>query len=267
MLWENLNVREFQKAVKDSGGVCLLPMPCLEKHGDHLPLGTDYFLGRDICVRAASVEPAVVFGTYPFGQVSEVRHMIGTIALEARLQMELMQALCDEIGRSGFDKIIMVISHGGNGHMLRYFAQSQLDKRRPYVVFVHAPIPLKPEQEREINEKFGRPNGSGHADVNETSFVMAYDPSLVHMENVKPEESVCQGRLEQLDNAYTGIGWYGSYPNQFAGDPTGASPERGAAWRDAMVVNLAATIRSVKQHKQAADLQKEFFDRCDNPGV
>ena len=266
MFWENLNVLQLQRAAAESKGVCLLPVACLEKHGDHLPLGTDYFFGREVCARAAALEPAVVFGLYPFGQVSEVRHMIGTVALEARLQMEIMQALCDEIARSGFDRIIMVVSHGGNGHMLKYFAQSQLDRRRGYTVFVHHPQ-LSAEQERQLNERFGVPNGGGHADINETSFIMALDPALAVMENVKPEEARPLHRLQHLRNAYAGIGWYGDYPCQFAGDPTGATPERGAAWRDCFVNNLIDSIRSVKENDRAALLQEEFFNRCDNPGV
>lgn len=266
MNWEKLNVLDFQKAVATSQGVCLLPLGCLEKHGDHLPLGTDLFFGREIALRAAEREPAVVFPGYPFGQVSEVRHMVGTIALEGRLQMEIMQALCDEIGRSGLDKIVMICAHGGNAHMLRYFAQTQLGKRRGYVVYVHHPA-LTAEQEARLNAVYGKPDGEGHADVNETSFIMACDASLVKMENVKVDESRPQGRLAHLRGVYTGIGWYGDFPFQFAGNPTGASAERGAAWRDCHVANLTEAIRSVKLNDNAAEVQREFFDRCERPGV
>ncbi|MCL1888731.1 MAG: creatininase family protein, partial [Kiritimatiellaeota bacterium] len=70
MNWEKLNIVEFHEAVAKSKGVCLLPMGCLEKHGDHLPLGTDLLCAREVAFRAADIEPAVVFPNYPFGQVS-----------------------------------------------------------------------------------------------------------------------------------------------------------------------------------------------------
>ena len=41
MLWENLREEEFKDAIKKSGGLCILPVGCLEKHGQHLPVGTD----------------------------------------------------------------------------------------------------------------------------------------------------------------------------------------------------------------------------------
>ena len=40
MNWEQLTAPEFAQAVKDTK-VCLLATGCLEKHFDHLPLGTD----------------------------------------------------------------------------------------------------------------------------------------------------------------------------------------------------------------------------------
>ena len=42
MLWENLREEEFYDAIEASGGVCVVPVGCLEKHGQHLPVGTDF---------------------------------------------------------------------------------------------------------------------------------------------------------------------------------------------------------------------------------
>ncbi|MCL2546245.1 MAG: creatininase family protein [Oscillospiraceae bacterium] len=268
MNWETLNIQQFTQAVKDSKGVCLVPIGCIEKHGDHLPLGTDLFFGRDVCLRAAAMETAVVFPSYPFGQVSEVRHYMGAVALEANLQMELMQALCDEIARNGLDKIILVCSHGGNTHMLRYFAQSQLDKRRDYTVYAHIPN-FSHEMTIHLNAKYGAPQGEGggHADINETGFIMSISESLVAMENLQVEQTQPQGNLKHLHNAYTGLHFYGDYPHHVAGDPTGATAERGAAWRDFFVNDLVATIQSIKLNDNAANLQHEFFDMADKPGA
>jgi creatinine amidohydrolase len=42
MRWNEMTAPEFSAAVEKSGGVCLLPLGVMEKHGDHLPLGVDY---------------------------------------------------------------------------------------------------------------------------------------------------------------------------------------------------------------------------------
>ena len=53
MFWEELNVNDFAASVAKCKGVCVFPIGCLEKHGNHLPLGTDIYIARDIAARAA----------------------------------------------------------------------------------------------------------------------------------------------------------------------------------------------------------------------
>ena len=71
MLWENLREEEFENVIKESKGVCIVPIGCLEKHGQHLPVGTDYIEAMTIVKAAAEIEDAVIFpvGAW-FGEVS-----------------------------------------------------------------------------------------------------------------------------------------------------------------------------------------------------
>ena len=46
MLWENLTVEEFKESLKITKGVAIIPIGCLEKHGYHMPLGTDMFIAK-----------------------------------------------------------------------------------------------------------------------------------------------------------------------------------------------------------------------------
>ena len=41
MQWENLTATDFAAAARETG-VCVLAMGVLEKHSEHLPLGTDF---------------------------------------------------------------------------------------------------------------------------------------------------------------------------------------------------------------------------------
>ena len=59
--WEELTSGDFVKAVKLSQGVCIIPMGVIEKHGQQLPLGTDVYTARELALRAATMEYAVVF--------------------------------------------------------------------------------------------------------------------------------------------------------------------------------------------------------------
>jgi len=47
MQWENLTSPDFARAVKDTG-VCVLALGVLERHSEHLPLGSDFLNGHKI---------------------------------------------------------------------------------------------------------------------------------------------------------------------------------------------------------------------------
>ena len=55
MHWEELTGDQFPEAVATVAGVCLLPLSCLERHAHHLPLGTDMYIGHELCRRAAAI--------------------------------------------------------------------------------------------------------------------------------------------------------------------------------------------------------------------
>ncbi|MFR3404684.1 MAG: creatininase family protein [Blautia faecis] len=74
MYWDELTADHFAEAVQETK-VCVIPMGVVEKHGSHLPLGTDMIIGRTIAEMAAKIEPFVIFPYYCFGQINEARHV------------------------------------------------------------------------------------------------------------------------------------------------------------------------------------------------
>ncbi len=134
--WEELTAGDFRQGLQQSKGTCLLPFGILEKHGPHLPLGTDLLNVRYASLQAAAQEYAVVFPEYYFGQIFEAKHEPGTVAYSMELQLRLLQETADEMERNGCKKLIIVNGHGGNEHLLPFFAQAQLDKPHDFVVYV-----------------------------------------------------------------------------------------------------------------------------------
>lgn len=76
--WEYLTPPEFKKLVKEEQ-ICILPLGILERHGEHLPYGTDGLSVHAIACRAAELEPCVVFPTYWFGQGHEASCFAGSV--------------------------------------------------------------------------------------------------------------------------------------------------------------------------------------------
>ena len=135
MLWENLREEEFEDAIRKSKGLCVVPVGCLEKHGQHLPVGTDVIHVTEIAKQAAEQEPAVIFPTMYFGEKTGAGEFKGTVMFSAELRMKILAETCEEIYRNGFQKILLFSGHGGNSPMISYFLRSVLEKQRDYLVY------------------------------------------------------------------------------------------------------------------------------------
>src|SRR5579864_2837887 len=186
--WEELTASDFREGIQRSQGTCLLPFGILEKHGPHLPLGTDLLDVRYTALHAAEEEYAVVFPEYYFGQIAEAKHEPGTMAYSRGLQMALLQETTDEMARNGCKKILIVNGHGGNDSLLPYFAQTELDKPHDYVVYVfdeRTPQQGGPAKKTKIDM---------HAGESETSKMMISHPELVHPDRATGESGADQAR-------------------------------------------------------------------------
>lgn len=267
MKWEELTVNEFEEAISKTSGVVLVPIGCLEKHGAHLPLGTDIILAREISLKASEVEDVMVFPFMPFGIVGEVKHMLGTISLSSNLIYQMLEELCDELSRNGFYKIIFIDGHGGNQNFLKYFMQSRLEQPHPYATYYFDLGQKDGMFWKEYQEVFGRVYESGHACEFETSSLMALNSSLVKMSEINPSETVSLKRLDKLKEAtlYTGIGWYADYPNQIAGDPSNSSVKRGEWINDRNIKRLVNAIKVVKEDSLTPRLLEQYYDKHFNP--
>jgi creatinine amidohydrolase len=260
MQWENLTAPEFAAAVKETG-VCILSLGILEKHSDHLPLGTDMFIGHRLACMAAEIEPAVVFPPYYFGQIYEARCFPGTVAINPRLIYDLLQNVLDEIGRNGFKKIILYNAHGGNVHFLRYLAQAQLAERKPYTLYMPQQlVPMTSEGEKEWAALRSTDYG-GHACEEETSQMLGIAPELVKMDRVPENPARPLERMAGLPPIYSGIWWYADYPDHYAGDARPASIEKGQLLLSRMAERLAQYIAAIKTDVVLPALEDEFFRR------
>jgi creatinine amidohydrolase len=263
MHWEDLSGDQFHETVKQAESVCLLPLSCLERHGHHLPLGTDMFIGRELCRRAVEIEPAIIFPDFFFTQILEARHVPGTVGIEPELIIRLLEATCREIARNGLTKIIIVNAHGGNDHLIHYFAQIQLASRRDYVIYIPQP---SYQAENPATAAQWETVVDAHAGERETSMILAIRPELVKPESLPEDgEGTPLGRLKALtdQDIYTGIWWYADNPTHYCGDGRPASAEKGEAWFIDRSSSLARSIRTIKVDRDAKQLQDEFFNRLE----
>jgi len=261
--WEELTAPDFIRAVEKSAGTCVIPLGILEKHGPHLPLGTDLISVRETALRAAEKEFTLIFPPFYFGQIYEAKQQPGTVAYSPQTVLTVLQETCDELHRNGIEKIILVNGHGGNSSLLPYFCQIQLEKQKEYAVYL-----FRPQDSEEFQDQLNsmrQTDWDGHAGETETSLMLAASPDLVHIYRAKEQSGKNQERLNSLAYAYTAIWWYAQYPNHYAGDGSYGSLEMGKLILENEVDQLAEMIKSVKADQRTIELQNQFYKDSKHP--
>jgi len=258
--WEELTAPDFVQAIHQSQGVCVLPFGIIEKHGPHLPLGTDLLDVRFAVMNAVKQEYAFVFPEYYFGQIFEARQQPGTVAYSLSTQLTLLQETVSEMARNGCKKIVIVNGHGGNQSLLPLFAQSQLASQRDYVVYVfglpNQNVPGRPALKTPFDM---------HGGEVETSNMLIARPDLVHVDRANQQSGADQHRQNLPGSVYTGIWWYARFPNHYAGDASAANKELGEFDQKAWSKQIADALKAIKADDESLKLQNQFFEDAKHP--
>jgi creatinine amidohydrolase len=258
--WEELTAPDFVQAIQQSQGVCVLPFGIIEKHGPHLPLGTDLLDVRFAVSNAVKQEYAVVFPEYYFGQIFEARQQPGTLAYSLSTQLTLLQETVSEMARNGCKKVVIVNGHGGNNSLLPLFGQAQLASERDYVVYVfglpNENVPGRPALKTPFDM---------HGGEVETSNMLIARPDLVHQDRAGQQSGADQHRQKLPGSVYTGIWWYARFPNHYAGDASAANKELGEFDQKTWSSEIAEALKAIKADDESLKLQNQFFEDAKHP--
>lgn len=266
MQWMELTSDRLPEAVKECEGLCLLPFGAIERHGSHLPVGTDQITADAVARAAAEKEPAVVFPSCYFGKIFTAKPFPGTVALTRRLLLPLLEAVIDEIARNGFDKVLICNGHGGNTSLLHFFLRTLLDERPPVrrVVYSTDYYVLEEGPRQRWHQMRGSDYG-GHADEMETSMMLHMRADLVRMEAMTSvEDGLSRDRTGHLPGLSTSITWYADHPTHYAGDARAATAEKGEFLFNACVEKVVRQMRAIKSDRITPDLQRDFYDKCED---
>ncbi len=279
MLWENLREEEFDDVIETSKGVCVVPVGCLEKHGQHLPVGTDVIHITEIAKRAAEIEPVCVFPTMYFGEKTGAGEFKGTVIFSPELRLQILKETCNEIFRNGFDKILLYNGHGGNQTMISYFSRSVLYEKNEYSVFDYSlgsdfATPKKllnegfsyltTEDRKILNSYIDEKKRFGHADFIETGWIYGVRPETVRLDKVNQESNKSTHRFDEFSNLRinTPYAWMANFPNSYEGDMHDGMNERIArAMVDYSVKKLTEVLKFLKEETVSNEYKKEWLKK------
>lgn len=182
----------------------IIPVPSLEQHARHLPVGTDFLLGMERAKLIAQrtevlVAPIMLIGSAPYhmGFPGSITLPFDTIQ---RVYFEAAQSLI----RHGFKRILIMNSHNGNMNISRYVVDRiNQETEAAAVELGEAAAPFVVRSTRPPTRVL-----DGHAGVGETSAALYLFPPLVDMEKATTATLTLPEHVEKL------------VPQVLAGDPT-----------------------------------------------
>ncbi len=125
--WENLSRDQINELDKDVS-IILIPLSSTEQHGPHLPVGTDMIILEAII--EGFIEKSEITGTniifsplMTIGKSNEHFGFSGTISFSAKTYYQMILEMAQSIKKSGFKKIVLFNSHGGNTDMLNMISR------------------------------------------------------------------------------------------------------------------------------------------------
>ncbi len=225
--WE-LTGREADRA---DFSIMLLPVGAVERHGDHLPLGTDAMTALYIAERVAERVGGLVLPPVWYGSSMAMRGHRGTFDVSQEALAAYVSEILREAWRNGAKLVVVVNGHGGNTQALHYAARKVTGETGLAVAVMDW---WRDVAVKERSRLFTKP---GHGGEDETSAMLVIAEDLVDMEAASEAEAprlplriYHRGFEEKV------------YSKALTGDARLASREKGEKWLEAVVEEIASKV-------------------------
>ncbi|CAM3215759.1 creatininase family protein [Paenibacillus lupini] len=121
-----LTTKEVAAMPKDDV-LLILPVGAVEQHGPHMPVFTDTLIGEAMLAEAfehlPEDAPIWLLPSVSYGKSTEHIGHPGTITLSAKTLMAVLEDIAASLSRSGFRKLLLFNTHGGNADLLGMMAR------------------------------------------------------------------------------------------------------------------------------------------------
>ena len=237
------------KALIDRKPVVIIPTGSIEQHGPHLPIGTDSYIGWELCKRVAEnlsgKVPFVLAPPVVFGASSHHLDFPGTLSINTATYVEVIVDICESFVHHGFAKILLLNSHGGNISPLDIAIRTIRDRHQ---VLIAAATYWVVARDQIASTRDSDVGGIAHAGELETSCILAIYPHLVKKDLIEKKTAHWRTKYIVLDFQDAGRVNLAQHMRDFtttgvSGDPTVASKEKGERFFAEIAGALSQLIR------------------------
>jgi len=179
---ERINWMEFKEVVPSKVNTVLLPTGTLEPHGV-INNGADNTAPFAMAKTIAQRTNALVAPTLPYGITGSLEAYPGAFQITEAAYRPFVKQILEGLVKNGFRNIIILNGHGGGQTAVLQSVASEVAIEKHVRTLV---INWWTYCSDETKEVFGE--DGGHAGNNETAFIQAIDPTLVHPDRYKGPE-------------------------------------------------------------------------------
>jgi creatinine amidohydrolase len=179
--YERLHPAELRHAI-EAAPIAYVPVGTLEFHGEHLPVGVDWFEAHGLCLRAADRSGGVVLP--PVYLASGCLDLPFTLSYDNALVHAWATSTVAQLGRRGFRAVVVLTGHGplDLNHVLKR-ACAEAEAAEPGLV-AYALCWLELNAARLTEPEVGDPTTVDHAARIETSWMLELEPDLVQLDRL-----------------------------------------------------------------------------------
>lgn len=213
--------------------VIVLPAGAIEQHGPHLPCSVDTVIAAGVVGNALAKlhadVPAFAMPPITYGKSDEHLDFPGTMTLTAPTLLATVLEIAESIYRSGFRKLLVVNSHGGQPQVMEIAARELRIRHADFIVVPGTAWRVPHVAGRYLSEREKKlAMHAGHA---ETAVMLALAPETVHMDRaVATYPPAFPSKILSADGRPS-CAWVAKdlTPTGVIGDPLGATAEQGRA--------------------------------------
>ncbi len=239
-----VDVREYLK----KGDTIIVPIGTTEQHGPHLPYLTDTLIPLEVAKRAAKKMKALVASPLPYGLSQAHYGFPGIIWLSGKTLISVLEDVALSLAKTGFRRIIFVNGHYCNDQPLfvaitDVTASPELPKGTNVYGITYWNVMSPKMAEKYLSWRVG-----WHANIGETSAILAIDDKIVDMRRAPVEWPKVGEDTATLNISATQTGgWHLVSKTGIWGDARKASKKLGEQFLEDISNGLVKTIANYEK--------------------
>lgn len=178
---DRINWMEFKDVVPSKITTVLLPTGTLEPHGV-INNGADNTAPFAMAKTIARRTNAMIAPTLPYGITGAMEAYPGAFQITEAAYRPFVKQILEGLAKNGFRNIIVLNGHGGGQTAVLQSVAAEVATEKHVRTLVINWWSFASDETKEV---FGE--DGGHAGLNETAFIQAIDPTLVHADKYKDD--------------------------------------------------------------------------------